>query len=138
MTANGVLGRCTCFACCSDLEGHALYPCVSRNFISFPRGEPTSAVFSRPRFFRGTFSADRGRETLYFIPHLFQPVPTSGDTLADSRKALEVTLSALSQRLMLLSGQPILDPVIISQTADAIAKTGQALAVINTLRQSQG
>jgi hypothetical protein len=49
-------------------------------------------------------------------------------------KALGVTLNALSQRLMLLSGQTFLDPVAISQTADAIAKTGQALAVINKLR----
>jgi hypothetical protein len=38
---------------------------------------------------------------------------------------------------MLLSGQAILDPVSISQTADAIAKAGQALAVIKTLRHNQ-
>jgi hypothetical protein len=38
---------------------------------------------------------------------------------------------------MLLSDQPILDPITISQTADAIAKTGQALAVINMLRHNQ-
>jgi hypothetical protein len=73
----------------------------------------------------------------YFIPYLFQPIPTSGDILADSSKALVAALSALSQRLMHLSGQPILDPVAISQTADAIAKTGQAMAVINTLRHNQ-
>ncbi|KAH9999455.1 hypothetical protein BJV77DRAFT_977321 [Russula vinacea] len=62
---------------------------------------------------------------------------TSDDTLANSSKALGATLGALSQRLMLLSDQPILDPITISQTADAIAKTGQALAVINMLRHNQ-
>jgi hypothetical protein len=67
---------------------------------------------------------------------MFQSIPTSGDILADSSKALGATLSALSQRLVLLAGQPILDPVTISQTADAIAKTGQAMAVINTLRHN--
>jgi hypothetical protein len=77
------------------------------------------------------------RETSYFIPHLFQPISTSDDILANSSKALGATLSALSQRLMLLSGQAILDPVAISQTADAIAKAGQALAVIKTLRHNQ-
>jgi hypothetical protein len=61
----------------------------------------------------------------------------SDDILAGSGKALRVALSALSQRLLCLSGQPILDPVTISQTADAIARTGQAMAVINTLRHSQ-
>jgi len=65
------------------------------------------------------------------------PIPTSDDTLANSSKALGATLDALSQRLMLLSGQTFLDPVTISQTADAIAKTGQALAVINMLRHNQ-
>jgi hypothetical protein len=38
---------------------------------------------------------------------------------------------------MLLSCQAILDPVTISQTADAIAKTGQALTVIKKLRHNQ-
>ena len=38
---------------------------------------------------------------------------------------------------MVLSGQVILDTVTISQTADAIAKAGQALAVIKTLRHNQ-
>jgi hypothetical protein len=71
------------------------------------------------------------------MPHLFQPISTSDDILTDSSKALEATLSALSQRLILLSGQPILDPVTISQTADAITKAGQALAVINTLRYNK-
>ncbi|KAN0124521.1 hypothetical protein V8E52_002170 [Russula decolorans] len=66
-----------------------------------------------------------------------EPISTSDDILANSSKALETTLSALSQRLMLLSGQAILDPVTISQTADAIAKAGQALAVIKTLRHIQ-
>ncbi|KAI0285069.1 hypothetical protein BGY98DRAFT_450964 [Russula aff. rugulosa BPL654] len=66
-----------------------------------------------------------------------EPISTSDDILANSSKALETTLSALSQRLMLLSGQAILDPVTISQTADAIAKVGQALAVIKTLRHNQ-
>jgi len=65
-----------------------------------------------------------------------EPVFTS-DVLAGSDRALRATLSTLSQRLLLLSGQQILDPVTISQTADAIARTGQALAVINTLRRSQ-
>jgi len=70
--------------------------------------------------------------------HAFsEPVSTSDDVLAGSDKALRATLSTLSQRLLLLSGQEILDPVTISQTADAIARTGQALAVINTLRRSQ-
>jgi hypothetical protein len=59
------------------------------------------------------------------------------DVLAGMGKALRATLNALSQRLLLLSGQPILDPVSISQTADAIARTGQALGVINTLGHSQ-
>jgi len=62
---------------------------------------------------------------------------TSEDVLASSCSALEATLGALSQRLLLLSGQPILDPVTISQTADAIAKTGQALEVISSLRRRQ-
>jgi hypothetical protein len=67
MTVNdALLGGCTCFACCSNLEGHALYPCVSRNFISFPGVEPTSVDFSQSHFFRGTFSVERRRETL---PH---------------------------------------------------------------------
>ncbi|KAI9510475.1 hypothetical protein F5148DRAFT_583701 [Russula earlei] len=65
-----------------------------------------------------------------------EPVSTS-DVLASAGKALRATLSTLSQRLLLLSGQAILDPVMISQTADAIARTGQALAVINTLRHDQ-
>ncbi|KAI9448336.1 hypothetical protein H4582DRAFT_81028 [Lactarius indigo] len=59
------------------------------------------------------------------------------DALTSSWKALGATLSALSQRLLLLSSQPILDPVTISQTADAIARTGQALEVISTLRRRQ-
>jgi len=70
--------------------------------------------------------------------HAFsEPAPVSGDILTGSRKALGATLSALSQRLLLLSSQPILDPATISQMADAIARTGQALAVINTLRHNQ-
>lgn len=81
--------------------------------------------------------AKRSRETSYFIPHLFQPISTSDDILANSSHALETTLGALSQRLMVLSGQVILDTVTISQTADAIAKAGQALAVIKTLRHNQ-
>jgi hypothetical protein len=81
--------------------------------------------------------AKRSRETSYFIPHLFQPISTSDDILANSSQALEATLGALSQRLMVLSGQVILDAVTISQTADAIAKAGQALAVIKTLRHNQ-
>lgn len=68
--------------------------------------------------------------------YAFQPVFAS-DVLAGSDKALRATLSTLSQRILLLSCQQILDPVTISQTADAIARTGQALAVINTLRRSQ-
>jgi len=66
-----------------------------------------------------------------------EPISTSDDILANSSKALGTALNALSQRLMLLSGQAILDPVAISQTADAIAKAGQALAVIKTLRHNQ-
>jgi hypothetical protein len=69
-------------------------------------------------------------------PHLLQPISALSDILATSDKALGVSLSALSQRLLLLSGQPILDPIAISQTADAIARTGQALGVINTLRRN--
>lgn len=69
------------------------------------------------------------------VNHAFSE-PTE-DVLASSWKALGATLSALSQRLLLLSSQPILDPVTISQTADAIAKTGQALEVISTLRRRQ-
>ncbi|KAH8999411.1 hypothetical protein EDB92DRAFT_1790271 [Lactarius akahatsu] len=67
------------------------------------------------------------------------PLPSAPteDVLAGSWKALGATLSALSQRLLLLSSQPILDPVTISQTADAIARTGQALEVISTLRRRQ-
>lgn len=65
------------------------------------------------------------------------PTSTSEDVLASSCKALSTTLGALSQRLLFLSGQPILDPVTISQTADAIAKTGQALDVISYLRHKQ-
>ncbi|KAI0269284.1 hypothetical protein BC834DRAFT_621725 [Gloeopeniophorella convolvens] len=56
--------------------------------------------------------------------------------LATSTQALEVTLSALSQRLLLLSGQSILDPIAIAQTAEAITKIGQALATINALQRS--
>ncbi|KAH9050102.1 hypothetical protein EDB84DRAFT_1631236 [Lactarius hengduanensis] len=69
------------------------------------------------------------------VNHAFSE-PTE-DVLASSWKALGATLSALSQRLLLLSSQPILDPVTISQTADAIARTGQALEVISTLRRRQ-
>ncbi|KAF8271747.1 hypothetical protein EI94DRAFT_518708 [Lactarius quietus] len=69
------------------------------------------------------------------INHAFsEPISTSEDVLASSCKALGDTLGVLSQRLLLLSGQPIPDPVTISQTADAIAKTGQALGVISSLR----
>jgi hypothetical protein len=38
---------------------------------------------------------------------------------------------------MLLSGQAILDPTTISQTADAVTKVGQALAAIKKLRHNQ-
>jgi hypothetical protein len=75
------------------------------------------------------------KKTLH--PHLFQPISTLDGILASSDKALGASLSALSQRLFLLSGQPILDPIAISQTADAISRTGQALGVINTLRRNQ-
>ncbi|KAI0301838.1 hypothetical protein B0F90DRAFT_1715778 [Multifurca ochricompacta] len=68
---------------------------------------------------------------------LSEPISTLDDTLASSGKALAATLSSLSQRLLILSSQAILDPVTISQTADAIARTGQALAVINALRRNQ-
>ncbi|KAH9062046.1 hypothetical protein EDB87DRAFT_1560067 [Lactarius vividus] len=77
------------------------------------------------------------------VPSLSQeskPPPPSApteDVLASSWKALGATLSALSQRLLHLSSQPILNPVTISQTVDAIAKTGQALEVISTLRRRQ-
>ncbi|KAI0002956.1 hypothetical protein BJV74DRAFT_814414 [Russula compacta] len=72
-----------------------------------------------------------------FSSHAFsESNSTSGNIVVGSGKALEATLSALSQRLLLLSGQSILDPVAISQTADAIARTGQAMAVINTLRHN--
>ncbi|KAH9978085.1 hypothetical protein BGW80DRAFT_1285726 [Lactifluus volemus] len=66
-----------------------------------------------------------------------EPIPTSDNILASSDKALGASLSALSQRLLLLSGQPFLDPIAISQTADAISSTGKALAVINALRRNQ-
>lgn len=66
-----------------------------------------------------------------------EPTSTSEDVLASSYKALGATLGVLSQRLLLLSSQPILDPVTISQTADAIARTGQALEVISSLRRRQ-
>jgi len=66
-----------------------------------------------------------------------EPISTSDDVLTSSRKALRATLGALSQRLLLLSDQAIPDPITISQTADAIARTGQALAVINTLSHNQ-
>ncbi|KAI9466716.1 hypothetical protein BJY52DRAFT_1111219 [Lactarius psammicola] len=65
------------------------------------------------------------------------PTSTSDDVLASSCNALGATLGALSQQLLLLSSQPILDPVSISQTADAIARTGQALEVIRSLRLRQ-
>ena len=66
-----------------------------------------------------------------------QPTSTSEDVLASSSKALSTTLGTLSQRLLLLSGQPTLDLVTISQTADAISKTGQALDVISYLLRKQ-
>lgn len=66
-----------------------------------------------------------------------QPTSTSEDVLASSSKALGTTLGTLSQRLLLLSGQPTLDLVTISQTADAISKTGQALDVISYLLRKQ-
>jgi len=71
------------------------------------------------------------------IHHVLQPISTLDDVLTSSRKALWATLSALSQRLLLLSDQAIPDPITISQTADAIARTGQALVVINTLSHNQ-
>jgi len=66
-----------------------------------------------------------------------EPISGSDDVLVSSRKALRATLIALSQRLLLLSNQAIPDPITISQTADAIARTGQALVVINTLSHNQ-
>jgi uncharacterized Zn finger protein (UPF0148 family) len=67
----------------------------------------------------------------------YEPTPTSEDVLASSSTALGTTLGALSRRLLHLSGQPNLDPVTISQIAEAIAKTGQALDVISYLRRKQ-
>ena len=130
-------GGYTGFACCRKSKSHVPhYLCISRNFITVP-GFKYATDFLQPRVFRGGFSAKRGNDALYFILYAFQPVSSSDDVLAGSDKALRATLSTLSRRLLLLSDQQILDPVTISQTADAIARTGQALAVINTLRRSQ-
>ncbi|KAI0254257.1 hypothetical protein BJV78DRAFT_1280275 [Lactifluus subvellereus] len=112
-------------------------------------GAPTVAPSVPPPV--GTLSAAHPTVPGYPATSVFResnpPPPTSSnlafsklvsdDILANSNKALGATLSVLSQRLLLLSGQPIPDPIAISQIADAIARTGQALVVINTLRRNQ-
>ncbi|CCM05645.1 uncharacterized protein FIBRA_07875 [Fibroporia radiculosa] len=68
------------------------------------------------------------------------PLTSSSPTyvaLDSSAKSLELALHALSERMMLLAGGPILDPSVIAQTADAMSKVSQALTQVKQLQWSE-
>ncbi|KAI0069073.1 hypothetical protein BV25DRAFT_1874571 [Artomyces pyxidatus] len=64
-----------------------------------------------------------------------EPPPPKG-ALTNSVQALEATLNTLSRRMTSLSGQSILDPTMVGQTADAMSKVVQALQLIKNLMWS--
>ncbi|THH17945.1 hypothetical protein EW146_g2941 [Bondarzewia mesenterica] len=65
------------------------------------------------------------------VPH---QSPITQASLDASVHALESTLLSLSQRLLLHSGQTIVDPSSIGQTADAMSKVAQALLLLKQLQ----
>jgi len=75
-------------------------------------------------------------------PHLPVHLPQAASTtevatLETSARSLELTLSALSQRLLSLANQSILEPSSVSQIADAITKVARALSHIKQLQRGE-
>ena len=61
----------------------------------------------------------------------------STDVLDASARSLEISLRALSDKMVCLCKQLPLDPTAIATTADAISKVGQALGQIKQLQQNE-
>jgi len=72
----------------------------------------------------------------YPMPLVATTTSTSS-ALAASAQSLELTLTSLSDRLKMLASSPVVDPSLIGQTADAIAKVAQALAQVKQLQWSE-
>ncbi|EIM88276.1 uncharacterized protein STEHIDRAFT_95335 [Stereum hirsutum FP-91666 SS1] len=101
--------------------------------LDAPSSQPTAISSANP--LQGSpYSFDTSQATA--VPNAFRevleskPTASSQPVIDATTRSLESALAVLSNRLSCLSGQSIVDPGRIAETAEAIGKVAQALSIV--------